>query len=289
MTNSIHNRAMLVSLKLSKWSATKYDKKVSLEIAKQHNADADAGRYNKRLISKGKNSYAELMTLFGALYAEHIKQTLPWSDEGWRILPNANHGPYTAMVRDKRHQIETALEAFLLDYPALQAHTKATSNGLYNPADFPSVIDLRKRFGVNVHYSPIPAGEDFRVGLDTATLQEIARDTEDRVNRAVMEAQADTFERLHRCVEHIAEVLSEKKPRIYDSMMENALELTNVLTRLNVTDDPRLEELRKRVERLAQVDSEALRTLPYARKSTASEARSILDSMNAAFGQVVNA
>lgn len=286
MSKTIHQRAMLVTLKLSKWSATKYDKKISLEVAEKHNADSDAGRYNKRLIPKGKNSYAELMAGYSDLYASHIAQTLPWSDEGWRLLPNANYTNYVAMVREKRNTINNLLDAFIAEYPAIQADVKQRVNGLFNEADWPEPIDLRKRFGVKVDFNPVPAGEDFRVELDSATLAEIARDTEERVNNAVMQAQQSTVERLHECVSRISERLNDDKAIFRDSLIENARELTDVLTRLNVADDPRIEALRQRVEDLARVSPEALRTLPFQRKSTAHEADAILADMKAAFGGV---
>jgi len=48
----------------------------------------------------------------------------------------------------------------------------------------------------------------------------------------------------------------------------------------------RLEELRQRVEQLAQVSPEALRTLPFQRATTAKEADAILADMMAVFGEV---
>jgi ABC-type transporter Mla subunit MlaD len=117
-------------------------------------------------------------------------------------------------------------------------------------------------------------------------MAQIARDTEERVNAAVLEAQKDSFNRLHECVTRISERLNDPKAIFRDSLIENARELTDVLTRLNVADDPRLEELRKRVEELAQVSPEALRTLPFQRATTAKTADQILADMQAVFGEL---
>jgi hypothetical protein len=283
MSKTIHQRAMLVNLKLSKWTATKYDKKISQEVAQNHNATADAGRYNKRLIEKGKHSYAALMSAFSELYSNHVQQTLPWSDEGWRLIPNTNYDKYTAMVRAGRMKIEQLLEDFLADYPAIQADAQRHQNGLYNPSDWPSVVDLRKRFSIKANFNPVPHTSDFRVDLDSETLAQITRETEERVNAAVQEAQKESFNRLHEVVRKISERLNDPEATFRDSLIENARELTDVLTRLNVADDPRLEEMRKRVEDLAQVSPEALRSLPFQRATTASEADRILADMQAVF------
>ena len=50
------SRAMLVELQVSQWTARKYDRKVSNEVAEQHGAEHDMGRYNKNLLGKGSLS-----------------------------------------------------------------------------------------------------------------------------------------------------------------------------------------------------------------------------------------
>jgi hypothetical protein len=282
--SNIHNRAMLVSLKLSKWTATKYDRKISAEVAASHNAAQDLGRYNKRLIPKGNNSYANLITAFGALYAEHTQQTLPWTDEGWRLIPMKNYQKYVDMVRTRRVEIETLIDEFISDYPAIKADMKQKANGLFNEADWPEPVDLKKRFSVRAIFNPVPAGQDFRVEMDSASLETLTREADERVKQAVEEAQRNAAERLYGCVQRIAERLADPKNIIRSSLIDNARDVTDVLTRLNVTEDPRLEALRLRVEELAAVSPEALRTLPMQRESTAAEADSILDEMKAVFG-----
>lgn len=49
---ALANKAMQVRLSISQWSARKYDRKVSSEVASKYNTDNDAGRYNKVLIAK---------------------------------------------------------------------------------------------------------------------------------------------------------------------------------------------------------------------------------------------
>ena len=43
----LSEKAILVSLKVSKFTGTKEDKKISREVASNHNATEDAGRYQK--------------------------------------------------------------------------------------------------------------------------------------------------------------------------------------------------------------------------------------------------
>ena len=44
------DKALLAQLNVSQWTARKYDKKVTQQIADQHNTIVEAGRYNKSLL-----------------------------------------------------------------------------------------------------------------------------------------------------------------------------------------------------------------------------------------------
>jgi hypothetical protein len=284
MQSAIQTRAMLVTLKISQWSARKYDRKISAEVASKHNAGANAGRYTKNLLPQDSKAFNNLGTLLGELRGKHYAQTLAWSDEGWRLLPYGNHAAYSAMIRDFRSKIEEAKRVLGNEYPALRAQAKVALNGMFRDEDYPSVEDLLKKYTIKVDFAPIPDGNDYRVQLDAQTLAEIARDTDDRVQKAVAAAQTDAVDRLREVVGKMTERLSQPDAIFRDSLIENAREVCDVLTRINVTEDADLEAMRQRVEDLARVSPDTLRTLPHVRKNTAAEADRILAEMSAIFG-----
>ena len=76
----ITEKAMLVAVHISVWTAVKHDRKVSREVADQHGAHQGAGRYNKQL--HGAQKLEELRSLAGQIRQHFYKVTLPWSDEG---------------------------------------------------------------------------------------------------------------------------------------------------------------------------------------------------------------
>ena len=82
---SLSTRAMLCSLSISMWSARKHDPEVSEEIATRHGAQADAGRYHKVLLPK--EALAEILKIVNEARQEHYFMTLPWGDDGYRVLP----------------------------------------------------------------------------------------------------------------------------------------------------------------------------------------------------------
>ena len=66
-----------------------------------------------------------------------------------------------------------------------------------------------------------------------------------------------------------------------DSLLSNPLELCDLLTRLNVTKDPQLEDARRMLERTVRAhDADDLRNLPSARVELRTDVQSILDKFN---------
>jgi hypothetical protein len=103
----ITQRAMLAAVHISIWMATKYDRKVSRDVANQHGAQERAGRYNK-----------QLRTLAGQIRQHFYKITLPWSDEGLRLLPSHFYFDLTARMREFKAEFSSGVDQFLDIYPS---------------------------------------------------------------------------------------------------------------------------------------------------------------------------
>jgi hypothetical protein len=278
---SIHSRALLVWLRISTWSARRYDKKVSAEVNARHNASDDAGRYNKMLLPGDATAYKQLTALAGSIRAQHYAHTLAWSDEGWRLLPTANYANYTQWLRDRQREFTNALNVFASDYPALRAQAARLLNGLYRDEDYPDTQDLRSRFALSAEFEPVPAHGDLRVDLGADQIAIIESAIADRTTRAVHDAMRDAWTRLHDVVAKIADRLSQPDAIFRDSLISNAEEVCDVLERLNVTDDPNLEAMRVRVRReLTRFSPDVLRDVPSHRQQTAERAANILQAMS---------
>lgn len=284
MTNldtNIHTRALLVWLRISTWSARKYDKSVSNKVNAQYAATSDAGRYNKSLLPGDASAYKTLVTLAGAIRQQHYAHTLAWSDEGWRLLPTANYTQYTDWLRSQQTTFRSALDDFTSEYPYLRAQAARLLNGLYKDEDYPSAQDLHSRFALAVEYAPVPAAGDVRVSLGTDTIAMIETSIADRMSRATETAMADCWGRLHTAVARITERLTQKDAIFRDSLIENARETCDILKRLNITNDPNLDAMRVQVEReLLKYSPQTLRDFDGYRASTADKAQRILDSMS---------
>ena len=97
---SLRTSALLVALRISTWTAKKFDKSVTKAVVQNHGASADSGRFNKNLLPGEPLSYKALMSHMSGLRARHYQQTLAWADEGSRLLPYANNNEYRDMITD---------------------------------------------------------------------------------------------------------------------------------------------------------------------------------------------
>ena len=128
---------------------------------------------------------------------------------------------------------------------------------------------------------PVPTAGDFRVELADEEYSSIQSEIEQRVADSSKAAMSEVWQRLYDKVEWLAERLSEPKNAFHDGTYQDAKDLCGMLTRLNFTDDPDLESMRREVEqKLVNHHPDALRNDPDLRNDTFDEAKVIMDKMS---------
>jgi len=279
---TVSARAMLVQLNSSTWSARKFDKGATAKVNNDHQASSKAGRYNKHLLA-GAKEHEALITACENARAMHYVQTLPWSDIGSRLLPTANFLVYSEKMRKAFALCDERLADFVAAYPALveAAEQQHTALGkLFNRADYPRASDIKRRFSWKLNFDQVPNG-DFRVDLPADQLEAISADVRSRTVDATKDAMQGAWARLRDAVERIHKA-SSPDGVVRSTLIDNARNVCDILSRLNVAGDEQLEAMRVRVEKeLAQLDLDDLRKDNTVRADTAKKARSIMDAMSA--------
>lgn len=281
----IASRAMLVQLSVGQWTARKLDKKVSDDVAAQHKAKHGAGNYNKVLIARG--NLAAIASVVAQARADHAYLSLPWLQDGTRILPVDAFNRYTGLMQRHREAFEREVNGFCANYPEYIAQAQDSLGDLFNRADYPSPDDMRRRFSWSVTVLPMPDAADFRVDLDAAAVAALQADMASNVQDALQNAMGDAFERLHKVVRNMADKLAAYDPAqgkqgnpFRDSLVQNVRDLVDVLPALNLTGDARLSQAIDRVRgKLTTHDAQDLREDDALRTETAKEAADIADAM----------
>jgi hypothetical protein len=279
---NLNDRALLVQLNISQWTARKYDKKATRQVADANNTTMDAGRYNKALLP--------MNDLLDNVHKKttHIRQkfydnTLPWGIEGTMMLPTANYLNFMSDFRKEKGEWETLVGSFVHNYDQLRLDAQRILGNLYDSTDYPSSVDIAHKFRMDMAIFPVPS-TDFRVSIGSEELSRIQQDVERRVQQAQSTAMQEVWTRLYDRVKHMAEKLADPKAIFRDSMVENAREICALLPRLNFSDDPNLEAMRQQVEASLIKHPDALRNDPDLRRDTAAEAKKIMDAMSVFMG-----
>jgi hypothetical protein len=291
---AVRAKGVLVSLEITTWSARRLDKTVTQETNDRAGADSDAGRYNKHLLGGKVESFSAVIAAAGAARQAHYSQTLPWADEGARLLPIGNYFEYAKMIREERSRFKSAVAAFLDEYPQLVHAAAARLGDMYRPQDYPPVSDIAGKFTFRVNFSPVPAASDIRLDLPEEVTRHMEKSITARVTRSVDAAVRDGWERLYASVERIRDRLREvaaadpdgKQARLHASLFSGAVETAETLRRMNVLEDPQLDAMAARIiAELGALEPKELRKDPAAMQDTANAADSILSAMAGIYGR----
>jgi hypothetical protein len=302
--HSLSSKAMLCSVSIPVWPARKYDPEVSDQIAELHNAQRDAGRYNKLLVPK--QALQEINKIAGEARQDHYFLTLPWSDEGSRVLPAATYLEHAEKMRHHRARFEPAVNSFVSNFEELvteQSKEHSRLGTMFNIADYPGMRqengqlilaypqELRAKFSFDTDVKPLPDASDFRVALGDEDVQRIKRQIEASLAASLQVGTRELWQRLYKVVRHMSDRLTEynateegKRRKLYDSWVTNIVEIVDVLPKLNITRDMELERMAADVRASLLVDPNELRKSEIARSDTAKAAAQIAARMAAYMG-----
>lgn len=290
---SIQNASMLIDLNISTWTGRKLDKRVSEEIDHAKGTKVKAGNYNKQLLA-GADKLAEVQKIVGQIRTWHYEQTLPWSDGGSRLLPMKNFFDYKNTLASLEQEFEAAVRDFLKEYPQLVSNSAFALGALFDRDEYPDVGDIEHKFKFRYAFMPLPEAGDFRVDCGDSVKQELEAQYKEFYDNKLKEAMTDMWNRLHETLTHMSDKLANsEQPRklkngeevhtkiFRDSMVENAVELCGLLTKLNVSNDTQLELARQKLEKAIHgVDAKTLRDSDEVRLSVKKQVDDILSAFN---------
>lgn len=278
MENSLSNRALLVSVKISQWSGRKQDAIATNTVSAKHNTSLNAGSYTKKLLPKAK----ELETV-NALAQNARKyfheNTLPWMHDGTRIISAKNHFNFAAEIRKLKSEYETAVEKLSDAYPDLKVNAKNQLGNLYDVNEYPQTIG--DRYSFEIIYMPLPDVKDFRTEISDTEKQEFIAQVELTANNAMR----DAWSRLHEVVKNAAEKLSKPDAIFRDSLIDNITKIVNTLPLLVISDDKNLENATNEVKQIvSKLRTDNLRANKTDREKAASDLSKIEKSLGAFMG-----
>ena len=249
---SISASALLVELNISVWPASKIDREVTDKVNSDAGAVKGASQTKKNLFA-GTSLRKDIADFAARVRLYHNKNTLPWADKGERMLPTALFMEYKQTMNGFAQTFELMCDNFFIEYPRLVADAPMALQALYKADDYPQIEEVREKFGFRRTVKPVPEAGDFRLDIPAGDLEEMKVEFIAQQEKKLAEAMREPWDRLHKTLLSMSEKLKDEdgddtKKRYHDTLLANPLELCNLLTKLNVTNDPKLEEARRQVE-----------------------------------------
>lgn len=281
----IQNSAVLVDLNLSVWTGRKTDKKTSDEVVLAKSAHSkNAASVSKHLLA-GNDTLEKIQKHAANVRNWHYQQTLPWSDGGSRLLPMKLFFDYKAQLGEFEQEFNDLIAEFVRLYPTLVSAAAFQLGGLFDRNEYPDVTDIVDKFKFRYVFLPLPESGDFRVDVGADLKEELQAQYAGYYDAKINDAMKDMWDRLHDSLSKLSERLDYSedgtKKIFRDTLVTNALDLCSMLSNLNVTNDPKLEDARRRLEdTLMGIDATDLRESPALRNDVMVKVNSILESFD---------
>jgi hypothetical protein len=279
---SITSSAVLVEMNISVWTANKLDKSATEKVVSDNSAVSNAAQVRKNLMA-GTTLRKDIADYAAGCRMWHNTRTLPWADKGARLLATSLFMDYKSEVNVRRDTFNKMVDNFMVQYPSLVQTANNYLGTLFNPEDYPSPDEVRDKFGFRLVFSPVPESTDFRLQVAEQDLQDLRKQYEDSFNDRIADAMREPWDRLHKLLLGMSEKLTdvdgedETKKRYHDTLITNAQSLCGMLTHLNITKDPQLEQARRDLElTMLGADIDTIKESPEVRKGMKDKLDAIL-------------
>jgi len=275
---ALTERAMLVRLRVSTWTGSRKNKRVTEENCARYGATRDAGVWLDHFIPDVWRK--KLISAAGKLRNEAKHQTLPWLDDSTRILRSDTFMDYRKRLQAELAKYNEVWEEFLKEYPAILANMPNRLQGLANQGQMPSVTELRSKFGATMDVFPISNHQDFRSEMDDEDMKEVKAQMESTYQHNMKRMMNDVWGQMIAMVGKIEAKLSDPDKKFHDSLITNLIELCIQLPKMNLTEDGDLKVMRKEViDKLCHLKPDNLRHDKTERKDAAKKAKELMEKM----------
>jgi Protein of unknown function (DUF3150) len=258
---TIATSALLLELNVSMWTGRKRDKTTTAEVTQRAQASSSkAASVIKNLLSDDQDlDTIKAYVQDTRLYVQ--KHTFAWNDSGARLLPTGLVIDVTSELEARETEFNRLVHVFLQAYPTKISASAFKLGSLFNRNEYPSVDEIARKFKMGFRVYPVPTAGDFRVDIQAQTAEFLKEKFQQDAEARVADMMREPWERIYTQLTHVRERMEAalafnpetsegKAPRLFQSMIDNALELALLLEKMNVTNDPALSDCVARIRRL---------------------------------------
>jgi hypothetical protein len=188
---------------------------------------------------------------------------------------------FKAQLRVFEDEFKAAVKIFCDTYSTLISAQAFTMGALFDRSEYPDVADIADKFDMRYTFSPVPEVGDWRVDVNEVDKKELAEQYKKAYDDRLSFTTKELWDRLHGVLTHMADRLADtpdgERKIFRDSLLETPVKLCELLTKLNITNDPKLEAARKILEAaVCNIDIKDLRESDGARLEVKTQVDEIL-------------
>ena len=253
---SLASSAVLVSVDISVWSATKQDQGISDEVTTAKNADKSAGRYVKNLLANHPKHKA-VVNYRQTIYNWLQRRTYKWN-QSQNLLPSVDVPKFKQEYHEHEIAFHGLVDSLTSDYDSIVSDMAFKQGTMFNRDDYPTKEQVHAKFSLNLYVSEVPMN-DFRCGIANDIADDLFNTYKKQAHGIIESIAQEQSERMVEVMESIShccgvdesEVNGEvrtKRRKIYDTTIQKALEMCESFKRFNLKNDSGLEQARASLE-----------------------------------------
>jgi len=262
---SLASSAVLVSVDISVWSATKQDRGISDEVTTAKNADKSAGRYVKNLLANHPKHKA-VVNYRQTVYNWLQRRTYRWN-QSQNLLPSVDVPKFKQEYHEHQIAFHALVDSLTSDYDSIVSDMAFKQGTMFNRNDYPTKEQVASKFSLNLYVSEVPMN-DFRCGIAQDIADDLFNTYKKQAHGIIESIAQEQSERMVAVMESISHccgvdevgvvsglngVVVEtrtKRRKIYDTTIQKALEMCESFKRFNLKNDSDLEQARASLEKV---------------------------------------
>jgi len=262
---SLATSAVLVSLDVNVWSATKQDRTISNEVTTAKHADESAGRYVKNLLANHPKHKA-IVNYRQTIYNWLQRRTYRWNNSQ-ELLPSVDIPKFKQEYNEHNLAFLNLIDDFIVDYDSIVSDMAFKQGDMFNRNDYPTSDKVKSKFGLQLYISEVPLN-DFRCNIAQDIVDDLkttfGQQTLSIIN-SIQSEQATRFIDVMESISHCCGVDDlgndkTKKRKIYESTIQKAKDYCETFKGFNLTNNIELEQARASLEKaLHGVSAEDIR------------------------------
>lgn len=279
---SIHSQIMTATFSVSQIGRTREDKGLSAEITARHDMANGAVKVNKRLFPEA--IYTPLDQLVGTAGRYHRARV--FITPLGHLLTVTDYETWKQEMDKFQREFYNIVESHWVHrWDEHMAAAREMLNGQFDMRWYPAhALDARSKFSFDLVTAPLAKAEHAVLNqLSSFQQEQMRQNYQETLARVEANLKREAAERILENVRHIAEKMSEEKPRLFDSMEEHLNTALN--TAAAFTDDRTIRSMVDQCRTTLRIDMERLRISKSWRFELGQKAKNIVNTFGGGAGR----